>query len=358
MSKKVTVSAPGKIYLMGEHAVVYGKPGLLAAIDKRCKATLTLTHNSQAIQIIDQKLNTNQNYSIEELTSFAQKARKLWQQYDQTKDSKILKQIVSEPTDLIKIAIVENFAFYQKQFRQGFILEVDSDIPFGSGLGSSSALAVAISAAIHYLLLGSLDKNVINDIAYTVEQRQHGNPSGADNTIATFGGLLWYRKESPILKAMNVLSLSIPETFSNNLILVNTGTPSESTGEMVANVSKLYQSQPNTLNQFLQNQEQITRDLLPAIQNSQKEEFAHLLKQGEKNLETINVISPATKKFIKEVEKTGSVAKICGAGGYSQNSGIVLIFAKNKSEILKIINKFKLSYFQTQLAVEGVRIEN
>jgi len=45
----ITVSVPGKIHLMGEHAVVYGMPALLASINKRMKVSIEASKNTKII---------------------------------------------------------------------------------------------------------------------------------------------------------------------------------------------------------------------------------------------------------------------------------------------------------------------
>ena len=75
-------------------------------------------------------------------------------------------------------------------------IEITSEIPIGAGMGSSAAFSVATSA----VKLGKIDLEKINEMAYKMEKKFHGNPSGADNTICTYGGFLWYRKENENFK--------------------------------------------------------------------------------------------------------------------------------------------------------------
>lgn len=356
MIKNITVSAPGKIYLMGEHAVVYGKPGLLTTIDKRCFITLILDQKLGKARIIDKKFDLDEVFSLDTLISQTQIIRKKWQKFDQTKTLKDLKNILSSEIDLVKTAIIENFAFYQKQFQEGFTISIDSQIPTGSGLGSSGALAVCVSAAINALLHVQFNLGKINDIAYIIEQRQHGTPSGADNTISTFGGLLWFRKETEILKSIGVVPVKIPNSFALKFLLIQTGKPQESTGEMVNLVKSFGFQNPNKLKQFLDSQEQITRDLLTVLKTANESEFIYLIKKGESNLEKINIVSPRTQKLVRQIEKTNSAAKICGAGGLAENSGIILAFGEI-NKIKKIALDFNYTFFQTKLGVEGVKIE-
>jgi mevalonate kinase len=75
MSKIITVSAPGKVFLMGEHAVVYGKPALQSTIDKRCVVTLT-QHNKKTLTITSTQVDTPLQTTLDDMVAFTQQARK------------------------------------------------------------------------------------------------------------------------------------------------------------------------------------------------------------------------------------------------------------------------------------------
>lgn len=357
MIKKITTSAPAKIFLMGEHTVVYGKPALLTTINKRCKVTITLNENTDKVTIIDKKLKINETFNLNDLIKVTQDARNYWQKFDQSKDILDLKKILNSQLDLVKITIIETFAFYKKQLPNGFTLEIDSNIPLGSGLGSSAALSTAIAAAINGLLHVYFNKDEISAITYISEQRQHGNPSGADNTIVTFGGLLWFRKESELLKTIGIVPVEIPNSFKQTFLFVDTGKPEETTGEMISLVKDFAAKNRLKFSQILDSQEQITRDLLKVLKNEDFGNFKSLIQKGEKNLEDLGVVSEKTQKFIRKIEKVDSVAKVCGAGGITQNSGFVLVVTENIDQIKKIAKDFGFTSFQTELGVEGVKIE-
>src|SRR5688572_17099198 len=108
--KRFKVSAPGKLHLMGEHAVVYGKPAILAGVDKRCFIDISERKDSQ-IKILSKDLNKN-------LVKYCQ-------------------------------CIIEQFAKYHNIRKMpGFTLSITSEIPIGSGMGSSGALAVATAGSL------------------------------------------------------------------------------------------------------------------------------------------------------------------------------------------------------------------
>ncbi len=218
----ITVSVPGKIHLMGEHAVVYGKPALLAAINLRLVVSV---ESSTKLEIIS-----------------------------------------DEPTDYVRYAV----EFLAKEYKLDGIpkvkITINSEIAAGYHLGSSAAVAVATVGALTYYFKKVWNPMAINQLAYEVEKKMHGNPSGGDNTAVTMGGFLWYRKELEFLKSMWELPL---KTRLTNFYLIDTGKPKETTGEMVAYVAK----QKNLQKYFDENEVQTKRVAVALKTNDEKMDF-------------------------------------------------------------------------------------
>lgn len=307
--KKITVSAPAKIHLLGEHAVVYGKPALVAAVN--LKLTVVVSSNG----------SKNNSYDL----------------------SKIIEPIIKKE---FKIKTIPKYK-----------LEISSEIPVGCGMGSSAAVSAAYIAALLLFLNIPWDLDLINKLTYEAEKVFHGNPSGADNSTIVFGGLIWYRKEMPDLKIIQKLNFSIPKKLANNFVLVNTGQPKESTKEMVIKVGNLYKEKPQIVEKFLLEQEKLTRELLFVIKESKEDELIWIIRQGEKNLESIGVASSYVSSIIREIEKLGGAAKICGAGGSTKSTGMLLAYHKDPDKIKEAAKKNNLSCFQVDLGVKGLRVE-
>src|SRR5665213_4566494 len=178
--QQIIVSAPGKIHFLGEHIVVYGFPALLTAVDKRCTVKLTPTKTSD-ITITSTNLQRTIRVSIEEIVAKQKQAQEKWEAYKKDNDIAILKAITAD-VDFALIAIVETLQYWGKKVLNGFTLEISSEIPMGAGLGSSAATAVSIVAAMTAMLGENIQeqKTAINDIAFLVEQKKHGLPSGGD----------------------------------------------------------------------------------------------------------------------------------------------------------------------------------
>ena len=271
------VSAPGKLIISGEHAVVYGYPALVTAVDKRLSVTLA-----------------------------------------------------------------------------GGKKTIESNIPIGRGMGSSAAYTVATSAVKLFLRDRKLDLNGINDTAYRAEKKRHGNPSGVDNTISTYGGLLWFRKESESLKLFSSIQA---KRALLKLYLIDTGRPLESTKEMVAKVKRLYKKDPSATEIIFRKIERVTRSFLKYLLGEGATNFQELIKENESLLEKLGVVSDSTVKLIRGIEKVGGAAKISGAGGWKDRSGILLVYHKNPEKLHIFAKKNNLNLFEVKLGEEGVRIE-
>jgi len=298
---KIKISVPGKIIITGEHAVVYGKPALAAAIDNRLTVTLT-------------------TYP---------KLREAGSRYAMSK-GKLVKKAVE---------IMKNYL--GTRFLTNFNLQILSDIPSGAGMGSSAALGVGIVTAFLCAATGNsqLDHRLINELAYKVDKFQHGNPSGVDTSTVTFGGFVWYRKEFEFLKSLFKFQFKVANSLQH-FYLINTGKPKESTKEMIVKFK------PNSLNEF----EQVTKQITQAIHDEDEQSLMKGIKENERLLEKAGMVSKSTASIIRAIEASGGVAKISGAGGFKDKSGMILVYHRKPEKI-------KLKTIKANLGAGGVRIE-
>ena len=359
--KKIHVSAPGKLHLLGEHVVVHGKPAIITAVNKRCFIEIIPRKNPPAggkkIEIVSHNLKKNKITTEKEIIAKTKDAQAKWETYVKTNDINLLKSITSDPLDFPIIVIGETLKYLKKSLSTGIKISIKSDIPIGSGMGSSAALSVSIAGAIYLLFNKNLDKEIINEIAYLSEQKKHGLPSGGDNATCCFGGMIWYRKETPDLKIIKPIPFSFPKKLAKNFVAIHTGTPTESTGEMVSIVRTLYQQKPEFVENILSSQEKLVRELLSAIKSANESELMRIIKEGERNLENLGVVSNSAKLLIRSIEKLGGVAKICGAGGITKGSGMVLVYCQDKKSIEKLAKSNKFLHIELSLGEEGLRKE-
>lgn len=278
MKKTIVFSAPGKIIISGEHAVVYGYQALAAAVDRRIKLTVSSKKN-------------------------------------------------------------------------GFDFRFQSKVPSKLGLGSSASMAVLEAAGLS-MMIGNkkLDKKAINEIAYSLEKVAHGTPSGMDNTIVVYGGLLFYQKEKGFEK-LNLKKLP-------NFLLVNTGKPLENTERMVVGiVGKKVKDKNTRVINSLKEIGRLPDKFIKTLKQENYKELKNLITKNERLLEEIGVVGQKAKKIIKQIEKLGGAAKICGAGGVKRGSGIALAYHKDLDVVRRFCRKNNLECFEVELGGEGLRKE-
>ena len=291
----IKISAPGKIHLLGEHSVVYGKPAILAAIDLRVYVTI--------------QANT-----------------------DHTSEVDLKMRQVIEPI-IKKYLKLKTLPSYQ--------IQIESQLPIGSGLGSSAAISASYIAALLSFLKVKWNLNLINEMTFEAEKVFHGNPSGGDNSTVVNGGLIMFKKgQEPAPLTSKI----------KRFILIPSGKPVESTKQMIK-IAK------PKIHSILNNQEFLTKQLVLALKDGNEKLLVTVIKKGERNLESIGVVSPFAKSIIREIEKLGGAAKISGAGGVKQGSGMLLTYHKNPKKILNYAKQNNLEAFIIKLGEEGLRKE-
>ena len=83
----------------------------------------------------------------------------------------------------------------ENNFENGIDLEIQSEIPIGAGLGSSSACCVAAAASVSNLF-SNPEKNQVLELAIAAEKTIFPKTSGADCTVSVFGGIIDYQKDN------------------------------------------------------------------------------------------------------------------------------------------------------------------
>lgn len=178
----VTASAPGKVYLFGEHAVVFGEPAVPCAIERRARVSVSARDDDHIrVQAHDLSLD---GFTVEYTGSTVERPN------------------IDVSPDLVEAAMgyieeaVEQARDAASEPTRGFDIDVESDIPLGAGLGSSAAVVVAVIDAATRELGVSLPRTELAERAYQAEsQVQHGEASRADTFCSTMGGAVRVEEE-------------------------------------------------------------------------------------------------------------------------------------------------------------------
>jgi len=297
--ESISYSAPGRIFLSGEHAVVYGKPALVCAIDKRLTITFTPAEKTEYKDTIMPILEKS-------VMDFLQK-----------------KQI--------------------KKKKIGYTYSIESAIPIGRGLGSSAAYCAVISAGLLELFTGDeWSKEEINICAYQMEKYFHKNSSGVDTSTSIMGGLIYYRKEFEFLKTISSLPVKLPKHFIDSLVLIDTDKPVETTGEMVQKVGQLFNTKGVKMEYIMNDMEKTTKRLIISIMKEDTLLFKENIQHNQELLEQIGVVSSSTKKLLTLLNKVGK-GKVTGGGGYKGLSGYVLFYYEDLEGMRKVLNQKNIS---------------
>ncbi len=341
------VSAPGKVHLIGEHAVVYGEPAIISSIGLRTYVKIDFSEN---ISFRDMEWpNISHSWSVENVLEITEKCEELWNHGKSTGDfSKLFGFVKVNGYEFYRASII-GIAIKALNIKEGFSIEVKSEIPTGSGLGSSASRAVAITKAIAELFEKNISLEKLNEIAFNQEKIIHGNPSGGDNTACCYGGILWFRKSS---SKNEIISLKdeIPYKLEN-FFLVYTKKPEKTTGElvqMVANLDKEYREKR------IKEIGRLTIEMKEALKKRDFENIKNIINLAQKNLEELKVSCNEIDKLCENVRKIGGAAKLCGAGG----GGIVLCYHEDKESLINLIKNLGYKFWEVDLGVEGVKLEN
>lgn len=312
-SKKITYSAPGKVILSGEHVSIYGKPALICAIPLRLKFSLTLSNKACS--------DSNISFIADTVSSFLKKIKK-----------------------------------YKRDRK--FDFRIESDIPIGVGLGSSAALSVvAVAAFLEFFSGEEFESAEINNLAFKIEKRFHKNPSGIDNTVSTFGGLIYFRREFDFLKSIFKLGFKIPKKIEDRLYLINTGKPNETTAEMIDLVGSFYNKNPKKYEKIFYEIEKVTKRIVISAVKEDTSFFENSITENQILLEEIGVVSQKTKNLLRNLKHFGS-GKVTGAGGVKEYSGFILFYAKEINKLLLYLKEKKINYFKFKQSQSGVLKES
>jgi mevalonate kinase len=337
----ISVSAPGKVHLIGEHSVVYGEPAILASVGLRCFIKAEKNIN---INLNDKKLKINIQVSNYGLKEFTKNSDALWKKCFKNNDfSEMFNFLKKDKSNPIKAMLGK--VFQKLNIRKGITLTINSDIPVASGLGSSSALAVALTKVVAEIYEITIKRKTINKIAFECEKFNHGTPSGGDNSTSCYGGLIWFQKPNTIISLKN----EIPYMFEN-FVLVYTKNPEKTTGELVQMVKNLDKSYRN---KRIKNLGKATKEMKFALIKKDIKEIKKLINFADKNLSELGLSIPETEKISKKVKKINGAAKMCG----SCYGGVMLCYHENKDLLIQTIKKLGFNPIDTYLGVQGVRLE-
>ena len=314
---KSIASAPGKIILFGEHFVVYGMKAVLCSIDKRITATS---------QFIDEKV-------IRVRSSLGESEISI----DSSNNLEKVQQKFMKPFFYIaQKAVKEN------SIKNGIELVLESEIPPGVGLGSSSAACVAATASVNGLFC-KLSKNEVVKIAVQAERTIFEQNSGADSSVSTFGGLVSYDLKNGFenISSRNDLSFII----SNSAQVHNTQ-------DVVRQVKNFKEKNDELFNKLCKLEIDIVDDAMLSLKDNDLNKLGSLMLKNHDLLKQIGISTEKIDLLVQKAKKTAYGAKITGAGG--GGCIISLIDDSNSEDTLNNLRKIS-DCFVTKIDYSGLR---
>ncbi|MEM2110998.1 MAG: mevalonate kinase [Candidatus Bathyarchaeia archaeon] len=326
MQRRVKASAPAKVILFGEHFVVYDKPAIVFAIDKRATVTAEI-RTDKKIWITSKNM---------EISGYFLNGQFYVKKGDENAEKKLepIHAIFKKLSDLSGKNV-------------GVNIEINSSFPVAVGLGSSAAVAVASTAALSHLLEIDLTKDEIFKISLEAEGIVHRNPSGIDPAISTYGGVLLYRKDRDI-KPLDVKT-DLPLVIGDTEI-------KRSTGEIVARVGDLIRRYPFIANNIIKAGGEIVTRGIEALKDGDLKTLGELMNINHALLYAMGASNQHLENLVYAARKAGALgAKLTGGGG--GGCMIALVVPGKFEDIAMAIEQAGGKAYITRKTAEGVRFE-
>ena len=267
----------GKVVLLGEHAVVYGRHAIAAPVPMTISALIEDCDAGIHLMI--------PRWGVEY-------------------------ELAADPGDRRSFerpagVVLDKLGLSDRSMR----IEVFPDVPRGMGLGGSAAMAVSIVRALDsHFKLGLTDAE-INALAFESEKIAHGNPSGLDNTIASYGKAVVYRPgDPPLVEPLNVAE-PIPAVIGMSGAEGLTATTVRRVREAWRKDSKLYE-------RIFDEIDALTLRAVEAIQDRDLELLGELMNINHGMLNALQVSTPELEQLVETARRHGALgAKLTGGGG-------------------------------------------
>lgn len=266
--------ASGKVILLGEHAVVYGRHALALPIPGAVTATVEDSASGLWLEVPEWRLS--QKIGARE-TGIDAAIRLILRELDIKRDD--------------------------------FAIRVRSDLPRAMGLGSSAAFAVAIVRAFDAALGMGLADERVNDIAFACEKLAHGTPSGVDNTLATYARPMLFRNADG-------LDLQGLDLMERPPLVIACCKQRGSTLEQVAGVRARYELAREHFTSVFDQIDALSVAGAGALSGGDYGELGRLMNINQGLLNAIGVSTPELEEMVTIARDAGAAgAKLTGAGG-------------------------------------------
>lgn len=279
----VPATAPGKLILFGEHAVVYGKPAIAVPVQH-------LT--AKAIVRPRPKAPPGEVWILAP---------------DLELDTTLDKLPADNPIAAPVLACLAALGIDQPPALK---LRVNSSIPIAAGLGSGAAVSVAILRGLSAFLGHPLSDEQISEITFEVEKLHHGTPSGIDNTVITFGKPVYFIKDEPIR------TFQVEKPFT--LVIADSGV-SVPTRVPVGDVRSAWEAEPEKLEALFEQIGDISARAKQAIESGHNHSLGPLMDENQLLLQELSVSSEKLDRLAAAAKEAGALGSKLSGGGRGGN---------------------------------------
>lgn len=288
-----TSSAPGKIILFGEHAVVYGRPALAVPVT-RVHAEVEVLDSARGGVWID------------------------------AAGVGLRAELNTLPSDHPIAAVVNNLFFLRRTSPfPALEIQIRSTIPVASGLGSGAAVTIALTRALAAHLRYPMTDEDVNAFAYEIEKLHHGTPSGIDNTVITYGRPVYFMRNRPIE------TLRVGQPFT--ILIADTGLPAP-TRESVGDVRRLWEADRAKWDRVFDRVGEIAERARANIERGKWKALGELMDRNHALLQELTVSAPQLDRLVEAARRAGALGAKLSGGGRGGNM-IALVESARAEEI-------------------------
>ncbi|MEA3345660.1 MAG: mevalonate kinase [Chloroflexota bacterium] len=320
---RVTASAPGKLMLLGEHAVVYGRPCLVTAIDRRMWVTAESTRDgllhlsAPALEVEDWKV------PLAELGT------------------------TDPPAGVRFLHAVVHCVAQRYGLSSGLRIETRSGFSHELGLGSSAAVTIATTGALSELLGLELSKSELFALSYEAVRTVQGVGSGFDLAASLHGGTLYFRPQGPEI---------VPLGADPRLVVGYSGEKAD-TASLVRCVARRRERQPKLVEGIFDSMARLVEEGREALLARDWQWLGQAMSLSHPLLEALGVSTPKLAQLVRAAEEAGAYgAKLSGAGG--GDCMIALVSEGHRDEVARAIDGAGGEVIPMQTGAAGVRRES
>ncbi len=338
-NKKITVSAPGKLMLFGEHAVVYDRPCIVTAVGQRMKVTVELTEEPTfQLEAPDVKVE-NYKKPIEDAGVG-----------EIPKGAKFVEGAVKNFLNrhpVLDTGSINIDSRFRGNDKWGVKVTTKSEFNSQFGFGSSSASTVCVIKALSELTGAKLSNKQIFNLSYKTVLDIQGKGSGFDVAAAVYGGTLYFVIGGKVIKSLNLPSLPLIVGYSG--IKADTVT-------LINEVKERAKKYPRVIDNIYDQIGKIVDSAKKGILQGDWETAGELMNFNQGYLAALGVSSSKLESMIHSARDAGAYgAKLSGAGG--GDCMIAIASQEKKKDVKKAITGAGGQIIDVETNVEGVRVE-